>query len=171
MKPVLGILMRTDISGMTVGKFGAQTSHVTSAFTCHMETYETPLSALYRTWKIQTKQNFGTALTFAAKLDFIQDLAKPKDQMTASQAARMKNVVFGTITDPTYPEYIDYDLARGIQNGIIPPLELNIDHESQTALLLRPEVTGAYFFGDFDDPEVKILLAPLNLYPNRIVEE
>ncbi len=96
-KPVLYVLMRTDMASMNPGKGMAQASHAYGAVKHHV-LKNIALQQVYRDWMSQTRQEFGTTIVFGgsegeiqAAMNWLNRYVEPAKQLT------------GWVHDPTYP--------------------------------------------------------------------
>lgn len=154
--PVLYLIMRNDMESLNPGKLAAQAAHAANAFVWdyqiqanHMAP-EWPLRSMYETWSKSTKQGFGTTICLGANLSWFNAMRRIPDLS-----------VYGTMSDPSYPQTISAELAEFIKRFA----PKNITMNSKGALLLRDELVGAYLFGDKNDPAIQEFLTGLLLYP------
>lgn len=97
MSAVLYILMRDDLDSMNPGKAMAQASHASNAFvhSRNLMRHGTPEGEnLYRSWKTETNQGFGTVLVLAVSQ------AKMEQAVAVAKMAKLET---GIVHDPTYP--------------------------------------------------------------------
>lgn len=164
--PVLYILMRNDLPSMNAGKAMAQASHASNAFTNDMLVGKASTSVaidrnveLYKTWKSETKQGFGTVLV----------LAVDENQMrSAIDVAQSLDFVSGVVHDPTYPIQIAPELGKALT--LVPGLGVSLtahdvrvgeNHNYMTISL----DTCAYVFGDKNDLVLGVVVGRFPLHP------
>lgn len=145
--PVVYLLMRNDLSTMNDGKAMAQSMHVGGALQNHMDRgtgMGDELEAnfmLFKQWKEQTSQGYGTVLTLEVN---------DTQMRWAVKVARMLGFTLsGFLIDPTYPYIVPTELAKLI------PEELDTEprvYKGKETVLFRSEETCAYIFGDKNDP-------------------
>lgn len=121
MKPVLYIIMRSDMSSMNPGKAMAQASHAANAFVHETKqkldgaNLPEDASCLFNNWVNSTTQGFGTVLVLSAErfdsekydtqtdffYDMVQDLdcTHCEDDYSNSTSFIAANIII----DPTYP--------------------------------------------------------------------
>lgn len=140
MKPVLYILMRTDMESMNAGKAMAQASHASNAFVAMADSLfnvnnipkdEIYIHNLYQKWKGETSQGFGTVLVLGVN----------ETQMrTATEIGRAAGFIAGIVNDPTYP----------LRDGDVCHF-LDID-------------TCSYIFGDHNNDLLKAIVGNFGLH-------
>ena len=92
MKPVLYILMRTDMDSMNPGKAMAQASHASNQFVAEYQEHAGCSKELYNCWL--SGKAFGTVLVLEVN----------EDQMnTAATVADSLGFISNVVHDPTYP--------------------------------------------------------------------
>lgn len=98
MKPVLYILMRSDMDSLNPGKAMAQSAHAASMFHNDMMKYpERQYMSIYQTWLKQTPYGFGTKIVLDA---FSEDgINKAIEELKKETF----ECVCGVVMDPTYP--------------------------------------------------------------------
>lgn len=122
MKPVLYIIMRSDMASMNPGKAMAQASHAANAFVHETkqkfengETLPGDAISLFDSWVNSTEQGFGTVLVLSAdsydsekydtQTDFFYDMVQELDGMTCDgdDSDSSSFIAANIIIDPTYP--------------------------------------------------------------------
>jgi peptidyl-tRNA hydrolase len=102
MKPILFILMRSDLESMNPGKAMAQAAHAATAFERKIhgimrdDDEDSNIENLYNEWRNSTSQGFGTKVV----LDAIDEAGISG---ILFDAMYNKVPVHDTILDPTYP--------------------------------------------------------------------
>lgn len=155
MNPVLYLIMRNDIPSMNPGKLAAQAAHVANAFEYEFNKSgpaKKYLGKLYKEWKNQTKQGFGTTITLAGGW---VDIAR-------NQYGYREGHFTGGVYDPTYPCLIPIEVARDLQSHGLGKL---VHIGENNAVYLRHELVGGYVFGNKDHPGVIGAVGELELYP------
>jgi len=98
MKPILYVLVRTDLDSMTPGRVAAQVGHAVSVFHGMMERAdpETDLFNMYTKWKSETPYGYGTKIILDGQnLDrLLEELYKIPGDLVSSLSR--------CITDPEY---------------------------------------------------------------------
>lgn len=97
MKPILFILMRSDMDSMNPGKAMAQAAHAATAFEKKIATYGGEYAELYKEWAGSTPQGFGTKIV----LDAGNESNINEILFDAERSGEL--VVYDIINDPTYP--------------------------------------------------------------------
>lgn len=167
MNPVLYLIMRNDIPSMNPGKLAAQAAHVANAFEFEFNKSSQAkkhLGKLYKEWKNQTKQGFGTTICLGANED--QFLFQGRN--LRNDYNYLNGSFSGEVYDPTYPCEIPLEVAKYLDQ-----FEMNNKYtfmnqivlKEGSAIFLRNELVGMYVFGDKDNEEVKFLTEDLELYP------
>lgn len=155
---VLYGLCRMDMASMKTGKLAAQAMHAQAMF----DKYEiiVPLQqgrkpdARVMDWHNATPDGFGTTLTIA-----IPDLATGE---AVVEAARAMDFPAGFVIDPTYPYFVD--------NEIAPLIDQRLHTQPPTGagpgrtVCFREEKTVGYVFGM--KSELAVILARFGLVPN-----
>lgn len=140
MKPVLYILMRTDLNSLNPGKAMAQAAHAANAFVLQIESCQNfpnddefeYLIDLYNEWVEQTAQGFGTTVVLAVNTE-------QKLNQLILEAHNF--AIADTVYDPTYP----------IRDG-------GVTHEV-------PLTVCGYIFGDANSLKLYKHLRNLELHP------
>ena len=96
-KPILYILVRSDLASMNAGKMAAQVSHAANAMVFEIEqSKDVYFKSLLQTWQNETSQGFGTAIVLdvgsGGKLTGLINSTKFSPKVFSNQ-----------ILDPTYP--------------------------------------------------------------------
>ena len=157
---VLYLIMRNDIPSMNPGKLAAQASHVANACVKRINTGKNiKLKRMLKNWEGETGKGFGTAICLAANFDQIFDIGC---QIYGQEA------IFGMVDDPSYPCYVPTEVAKVMygncslkDNGY----SVIVREDQENSIFLRPEMVGAYLFGDKDNPNIIQHTKELKLYP------
>jgi len=151
--------MRNDIPSMNPGKLAAQAAHVANAFEYEFNksgSAKKNLGKLYKAWKNQTKQGFGTTICLGANED--QFLFQGRNLGNGY----LNGCFSGEVYDPTYPCSIPIEVADYLNQS---NLSQQIIFKEDSAIFLRNELVGMYVFGDKENEEVQFLVGGLELYP------
>lgn len=156
MNPVLYLIMRNDIPSMNPGKLAAQAAHVANAFEYEFNKSgqaKKHLGKLYKEWKNQTKQGFGTTIVLGADHLLIYP-------------GYYDGCFSGRVYDPTYPCPIPVEIADAIQDKYPDNItRKNIFTPEESATFLRNQEVGGYVFGDKDNWKVQDHVRGVELYP------
>lgn len=93
-RPVLYILMRSDMESMNPGKAMAQAAHAANAFMHEVHGREDDVEG-YMDWLTSTDQGFGTTITV--------DIGGEYELTNMVAKAKNEGWMADTILDPTYP--------------------------------------------------------------------
>lgn len=104
-KPVLYVLMRTDLASMNPGKAMAQSNHAYGAVKKHI-LKNIALQPAYLEWMSQTRQEFGTTIVLGGSEGDIQ-----KAITWTYKYVDASKCVVGWVHDPTYP-LVDGDVVH-----------------------------------------------------------
>ena len=151
-KPVLYILMRTDIKSMNPGKAMAQASHASNAFVKQVSEND-KWQDFAKSWQEQTYQGFGTVLVLGVN---------HKEMVTAVNVANRMGYVSGIVNDPTYPYIVSNEEA-----GLIPHEHDTLDRivNEDVTVLFRSEATCGYIFMDKNDDVGQYIVSDFDLHP------
>jgi peptidyl-tRNA hydrolase len=94
-KPVLYILMRTDMDSLNPGKGMAQAAHAANAFVDSLGENPGDHTPGYHFWSTETDQGFGTTLVVSVENE--------RELLNMVKSAQDADIPAGTILDPTYP--------------------------------------------------------------------
>lgn len=94
-RPILYILMRTDMNSMNAGKAMAQAGHAVSAM-MHEQKDNEKFQENFQIWQKETEQGFGTSIVLAVSSE--QELYDYVDKCKT-----YLNVFASVVNDPTYP--------------------------------------------------------------------
>ena len=92
-KPVLYILMRTDLQSLNPGKAMAQAAHAANAFVDSVIQRQSVPEYFYR-WQESTSQGFGTVVVLGCDAKQLTCITNIADTIGLSS---------GVVNDPTYP--------------------------------------------------------------------
>lgn len=96
-KPILYVLMRTDMESMNPGKGMAQSNHAYGAVKHHI-LKNIALQPIYLNWMDQTRQEFGTTIVLGGAENEIQ-----RSMDWVHRYVDPAKFVTGWVHDPTYP--------------------------------------------------------------------
>jgi peptidyl-tRNA hydrolase len=149
------VLVRTDLPSLTPGKAMAQAHH---AGVQMMAKYEERM-------KVQDYVNDGIAqgaVYFNTTIVLGATLTEILERGVAAEAAGDHVVVFNTVTDPSYPFFVENaEIADLIPESTAKVIKQMPDGR---ILMVREEVTCAWFLGDRNNPEFRALFDGLNLH-------
>ncbi len=154
---VVYVLLRTDLPSMNPGKAAAQVHHAGVQMMAKHGKRQM-VQDYVKDGISQGAVYFNTTLVLGATID---------DVIMRGQAAGAAGddvVVFNTVTDPSYPFFVEnMEIAN-----LIPQTEdvrvIKIMDDGRV-LMVRPEVTCAWFLGDRNDVRFRCLFDGLNLHP------
>lgn len=150
------MLVRTDLPSLTSGKGMAQVHH---AGVQMVNKYRgQPLVRDYITQGIeQGADHFNTTIVLGATL---MDITQ---RCQAAGAAGDAVVVFDTVTDPSYPFFVQNgEVADLIPESVAQAIKQMPDGR---ILMVRSEVTCAWFCGDRNNERFRALFDGLELHP------
>lgn len=154
---VVYVLARTDLPSLNCGKLAAQVHHAGVQMMAKHGSH--PLVQEYVALGIeQGADNFNTTLALAANLSDIQ--------LNMREAATLDphTVVAGVVTDPSYPFFVENEeIAQLIPETDSVKVVKVLDNGR--VLMVRPEITCAWFLGCRTNPEFRNLFAGLDLHP------
>ena len=149
------VLARTDLPSMNPGKLAAQVHHagvqMMAQFGQRLKTQDYLADGL-----AQGAIYFNTTIVLGATLDDIIQ----RTQMAGAAGDHV--VLFNTVTDPSYPFFVENaEIA-----DLIPELTARAIKKMPDGriLMVREEVTCAWFLGDRMDPQFRVLFDGLNLH-------
>jgi len=151
------VLLRTDLPSMNAGKAAAQVHHAGVQMVNKFRSKT--LVRDYITQGIQQgADHFNTTLVLGATLD---------DIIRCGQEAENAGdvvVVFNTVTDPSYPFFVEnIEIANLIPQTDTTKVIKVLDNGK--VLMVREEVTCAWFVGDRNDVRFRCLFDGLDLHP------
>jgi len=153
---VVYVLLRTDLPSMNPGKAAAQVHH--AGVQMMAKHGKRKLVQDYVADGVeQGAVYFNTTLVLGATLtDIIQ-------RGQAAGAAGDDVVVFNTVTDPSYPFFVENsEVADLIPESVARAIKQMPDGR---ILMVREEVTCAWFVGDRNDVRFRCLFDGLDLHP------
>lgn len=149
------ILARTDLPSLNPGKLAAQVHH------CGVQMMaqhggRLKVQDYVADGNAQGAVHFNTTIVLGATLTNI--LARG----VAAEAAGEHVVLFNTVTDPSYPFLVENsEVADLIPEHVAKGIKQLPDGR---VLMVREEVTCAWFLGDRNDPEFRALFDGLDLH-------
>lgn len=151
------VLVRNDLPSMNPGKMAAQVHHAGVQMVAKHGKRQM-VQDYYRDGIQQGAVYFNTTLVLGATLDDIIQ----RGHMAA--AAGEDVVVFNTVSDPSYPFVVpNMEIANLIpQDDHVKAVKM-LEHGQ--VLMVRPEVTCAWFLGDRNNPVFRSLFDGLYLHP------
>ena len=139
---VLYLLMRDDIPSMNPGKLAAQASHVSNACVNRIKKSKNrKLKSMLKEWELQTDNGFGTAICLATNENDLFPVLTATD-----------NYIYDIVYDPSYPCEIPTEVAGTIYGRTFLSKDgysVIVKPNKPNSIFLRPELVGAYLFGDF----------------------
>ena len=151
------VLVRTDLPSMNPGKMAAQVHH--AGVQMMAKHGKRKLVQDYVNDGIdQGAIYFNTTIVLGATLNDIVQRGQ------AAGAASEDVVVFNTITDPSYPFFVESEEIANLipQTDTIKIVKVL---DNGRVLMVREEVTCAWFIGDRNDIRFRCLFEGLNLHP------
>ena len=149
------VLVRTDLPSMNAGKAMAQVHH---AGVQMMAQYGGRLKVqdYVSDGNAQGAVYFNTTLVLGATLTDIQERTQQ------AQAAGDHVVLFNTVTDPSYPFFVENgEVADLIPESVAKAVK---QMSNGKILMVREEVTCAWFLGDRNNPAFRVLFDGLDLH-------
>lgn len=151
------VLLRTDLPSMTPGKAAAQVHHAGVQMMAKHGKRQL-VQDYVKDGIAQGAVYFNTALILGAT---IVDIV---ERGMMAEAAGDEVVVFNTVTDPSYPFFVEnMEIARLIPQDDATKIVKIMDNGK--VLMVRPEVTCSWFVGDRNDPRFRSLFDGLDLHP------
>ncbi len=152
---VMYLLMRNDIPSMNPGKLAAQASHVSNACVYNIKNNKNKkINGMLKIWENQTVQGFGTAICLSVTEKDIFDIS----------VFNRENFIFDYVYDPSYPCYIPTEVAKFMHSATLEKDGYQvIVKDGENSIFLRPELVGAYMFGDKE--EMSKYVERFKLYP------
>lgn len=149
------VLLRTDLPSMNPGKAAAQVHHAGVQMVNKHRA-----QALVRDYITQGMEqgadNFNTTIVLGATLEQIQHVSAQANQLNHNV------VVLDTVTDPSYPFFVENaEVADLIPESTARAIKKMPDGR---ILMVREEVTCAWFVGDRNDPQFRALFDGLDLH-------
>lgn len=154
---VVYVLLRTDLPSMNPGKAAAQVHHAGVQMVSKYGKRQM-VQDYYKDGIAQGAVYFNTTLVLGATIEDIIMRGQ------AAGAAGEDVVVFNTVTDPSYPFFVEnMEIANLIPQG--DDVKVIKVMDDGRVLMVRPEVTCAWFLGDRNDVRFRCLFDGLNLHP------
>lgn len=151
------ILLRTDLPSMNPGKAAAQVHHAGVQMVAKHGKRQM-VQDYVKDGIQQGAVYFNTTLVLGATMDDIIMRGQ------AAMAAGDDVVVCNTVTDPSYPFFVEnMEIANLIPQG--DDVKVIKIMDDGRVLMVRPEVTCAWFLGDRNDVRFLCLFEGLNLHP------
>lgn len=151
------VLVRNDLPSMNPGKAMAQVHH--AGVQMIIKHHDHPLVQEYVALGIeQGADNFNTTLALAANLSDIQ--------LNMREAATLDphTVVAGVVTDPSYPFFVENEEIAQLIPETDSVKRIRVLDDGRV-LMVRPEITCAWFLGDRNNSEFRIMFGSLSLHP------
>ena len=150
------VLLRTDLPSMNAGKAAAQVHHAGVQMVAKHGKQQL-VQDYIKDGIAQGAVYFNTTLVLGATLDDIircgQEAENAGDDV----------VVFNTVTDPSYPFFVENaEVADLIPESVAKAVKKMPDGR---VLMVREEVTCAWFCGDRNDVRFRCLFEGLDLHP------
>lgn len=151
------VLVRTDLPSLTSGKAMAQANHAG----VQMLAKHGKRKLVQDYIKLGTDQganHFNTTIVLGATLNDIHRCN------TSAQSIDETSVMFNTVIDPSYPFFVESAeiadlIPKTDQTKVIKLME------NGQVLMVREEVTCAWYLGDRNNPEFRSIFDGLNLHP------
>ena len=149
------VLLRTDLPSMNPGKAAAQVHHAGVQMMAKHGKRQL-VQDYVKDGIAQGAVYFNTTLVLGATLtDIIQ-------RGQEAENAGDDVVVFNTVTDPSYPFFVENaEVADLIPESVAKAIKKMPDGR---ILMVRPEVTCAWFLGNRNDPQFRALFEGLDLH-------
>lgn len=146
------VLVRNDLPSMNPGKAMAQVHH---AGVQMMSKYrdERLVKEYIRLGIEQNARHFNTTLVVSST---------EKQINAAIEVARLCGAICGTILDPSYPFFVDPELAPFVAAD---DNVTEVGPSGNKVLFVRPEVTCGWILMDRDDPVMRSIVAAMPLHP------
>ena len=146
------VLVRNDLPSMNPGKAMAQVHH---AGVQMMSKYQTDreVKEYIERGIAQEADNFNTTLVLSATLQQIE---------TAIQVATMVGLVCDAVWDPSYPFFVDPELAPFVEKD---PDVTNLGPSGNKVLFVRPEVTCGWILMDRNNLAMRSIVGAMSLHP------
>ena len=150
------ILARTDLPSLNAGKLAAQVHHAGVQMMAKLSK-----SSMVKNYILsgvaEGADNFNTTIVLGAELD---------DIIQCSRIAKFLGdsiVQFDIVTDPSYPFFVEnIEIANLITQ---PSTKLIKTINDGRVLMVRKEITCAWFIGDRNNTDFKNLFSGLSLHP------
>lgn len=146
------VLVRNDLPSMNPGKAMAQVQH--SGVQMMVKYKNDKLVKEYVDKGIEQGADcFNTTLVLSASLQQIQN---------AVNIATMCNAVCDTVLDPSYPFFVEPELAQFVEKD---PGVTRVGPAGNRELFVRPEITCGWILLDRNDPVMRSLVGAMPLHP------
>jgi hypothetical protein len=153
---VVYVLLRTDLPSMNTGKAAAQVHHagVQMMSKHHLHV----LVQKYLQMGVdQGADFFNTTIVLGASLDQI------REALYTTKGYIQSDIVADVVTDPSYPFFVESaEIANLIPESIATAIKTMPDGK---VLMVREEVTCAWFCGDRNDPRFRAIFDGMSLHP------
>jgi hypothetical protein len=152
------VLLRTDLPSMNPGKAAAQVHHAGVQLTHHYNGRQLLLDYI-DDGAASGADGFNTTIVLGASID---DIIQCKLMQESSNV----ECLTGSITDPSYPFIVEnMEIAQLIPQHPYSEIRIVEVLENGKVLMVRPELTCAYYLGDRKDPKFTAIFKGLSLYP------
>lgn len=149
------VLVRTDLPSLNSGKAMSQVHHA-GVQMVNKHRAQTLVRDYITQGIEQGADNFNTTIVLGATLEQIQRVSAQANQLETSV------VVFDTVTDPSYPFFVQNgEVADLIPETVAQAIKQMPDGK---ILMVRSEVTCAWFVGDRNNPAFRMLFDGLDLH-------
>ena len=149
------VLLRTDLPSMNPGKAAAQVHHAGVQMMAKHSNRKL-VQDYVADGVAQGAVYFNTTIVLGATLTDILERG------VAAEAAGDDVVVFNTVTDPSYPFFVENaEVADLIPESTARAIKKMPDGK---IVMVREEVTCAWFVGDRNDPQFRALFDGLDLH-------
>ena len=154
---VVYVLLRTDLPSMNVGKAAAQVHHAGVQMVAKRRKSKMVDQYLQDGYD-QGADHFNTTLVLGATAGDITQ----REQLARDSGEGV--VMFNTVTDPSYPFFVEnVEIANLIPQDEGTKIIKVLDNGK--VLMVRPEVTCAWFVGDRNDVRFRSIFDGLDLHP------
>jgi peptidyl-tRNA hydrolase len=149
------VLVRSDLPSLNPGKAMSQTHHAGVQMMAQRESHKI-VDQYVQSGCYQGADHFNTTIVLAATKNQIS--AKHVEAVQAGIKAK------GMVTDPSYPFTVENcEIANLVENGH--DIKIVNDLRDGRVLMVRPELTCAWFVIDRDNHDHKMIFEDLKLYP------
>jgi peptidyl-tRNA hydrolase len=151
------VLVRTDLPSLNPGKAMSQVHHA-GVQMCAKHSLHTLVESYIQQGTVQGADHFNTTIVLGATL------AQVKSVMDQAAGYQKSEVVFDVVVDPSYPFFVENEEIANLipQTEQVKIIKVMPDYR---VLMVRPEVTCAWFLGDRNDLRFRVLFDGLDLHP------
>ena len=147
--------MRNDLPSLNSGKGMAMAHHAGVQMMVQLQRFKSPLVDEYVNKGIeQGAKDFNTTLVLSASLLQIQNAVGIADQIVG--------VPCGIIEDPSYPFFVEHELAPFVEKDIT---VTRVGPAGNRELFVRPEVTCGWILLDRNNPVMRSIVGAMPLHP------